>query len=112
MKTVSQLFSERVYIIPQYQREYSWEVDNCVDMITDMALMPGELEYHYMGAIMLSSREETIFDSNEARHDVFEIVDGQQRLTTIILLLLAIQSDLKAPLPKLATSVFETYLRK
>lgn len=62
------------YRIPTYQREYSWRVDHCEDLLND--ILEND-ENYFIGSIIW------ITDRNE-------IIDGQQRLTSINLLLIAI----------------------
>jgi uncharacterized protein with ParB-like and HNH nuclease domain len=69
------------YRIPPFQRDYSWGVDEWDDLWQDiMGLFEedGE-EAHYMGYLVLQS--------NNSK--TFEIIDGQQRITTISILILA-----------------------
>ena len=63
------------YRIPTYQREYSWRVDHCEDLLND--ILEND-ENYFIGSIIW------ITDRNE-------IIDGQQRLTSINLLLIAIK---------------------
>ena len=68
------------YVIPKYQREYTWsykEWDALYDDITE------NLEGYFIGSIICINTG----DSNYPR---LEVIDGQQRLTTVCLLLLAI----------------------
>jgi len=69
------------YKIPPFQRDYSWGVDEWDDLWQDiMGLFEkdGE-EAHYMGYLVLQSNNSKTFD----------IIDGQQRITTISILILA-----------------------
>ncbi|RUM43835.1 MAG: DUF262 domain-containing protein [Hydrogenimonas sp.] len=69
------------YKIPPFQRDYSWGIDEWDDLWQDiMGLFEedGE-EAHYMGYLVLQSNNSKTFD----------IIDGQQRITTISILILA-----------------------
>lgn len=69
------------YKIPPFQRDYSWGVDEWDDLWQDiMGLFEEDGEdAHYMGYLVLQSSDSKIYD----------IIDGQQRITTISLLILA-----------------------
>ena len=77
------------YAIPKYQREYSWRRENWEDMFNDIL---GENEHDegpFLGSIICVSKTKETFSP------LLEIIDGQQRLTTISLLFAAIYSRLK-----------------
>ena len=67
------------YNVPIYQRNYAWTVDNIEALITDIDNEPAG---YYLGNI--------IFTSNDENDTNFDIVDGQQRFTTIALIFLSI----------------------
>jgi uncharacterized protein with ParB-like and HNH nuclease domain len=75
-----------VYRIPLYQRPYNWGKDQWNDLWEDLIRLLGEGdETHFLGFIIAISQE---------RHKgfgYFEVVDGQQRVTTILILLIAIR---------------------
>ena len=80
------------YRVPMFQRDYSWGPDEWDDLWQDIVGLFGEdpEPAHYMGYLVLQSA-----DSRE-----FDIIDGQQRMTTLSLLMLAAIShlnDLAAP---------------
>lgn len=71
----------RVYRVPPYQRDYSWETEQWEDLWNDIQELRGHPdERHYMGALVVegtSDRE-------------FAIIDGQQRMATLAILALAV----------------------
>ena len=75
------------YRVPTFQREYSWTGDEWDDLWQDLlALFDDDAEdVHYMGYLVLQSEDQ--------RH--FEIIDGQQRITTLSLLVLAAIAHLR-----------------
>ncbi len=87
LKSLDEIFGQENirFRIPEYQRGYSWEERQRTDLLTDIEyIIKGEFKYrHYTGTIVASSNEN---ETNE-RHEVFDIVDGQQRVTSLILLL-------------------------
>jgi len=81
-KSIYDIFSgENQYIIPPYQRAYSWTQTHCKALFEDIrkAFYSEEKEGYFLGNIVLAkSREE---------RNKLEVIDGQQRLTTLILLI-------------------------
>jgi len=75
------------YRIPRFQRDYSWTDDEWEDLWMDLqgALQPGGEPAHYMGYLVLQSPDDK----------TFEVIDGQQRLTTISLIVLAVLKNLQ-----------------
>ncbi len=76
-----------IYTIPRFQRDYSWIDTEWDDLWMDMAdvLENASETSHYMGYLVLQSKDNKNFD----------VIDGQQRLTTLSILLLAVLSNLK-----------------
>ena len=69
------------FIIPVYQRNYDWLVENCDQLLNDLVkLSHSNRQSHFFGSIVTSSAD--------CSYDRL-VIDGQQRLTTISLLLLA-----------------------
>lgn len=73
------LSNGKTYSVPPYQRDYSWKQEQWEDLWEDLAQLRVGSEDHYMGAIVL--------ESIERKH--FRIIDGQQRLATLSVLILA-----------------------
>ena len=69
------------YHVPRFQRDYSWGDEEWEDLWSDiMGTLPPDGEpAHYMGYLVLQSQDEKNFD----------VIDGQQRLTTLSLIILA-----------------------
>lgn len=100
LKSLKEIFDDgnRVFSIPDYQRGYSWEEQQRKDLLKDIEyLIKSGYQYrHYTGTIVASLNDEkTKGVPNE--YEVFDIVDGQQRMTSIILLLSVICRSLKEP---------------
>ena len=75
------------YRIPPYQREYSWQKTQWEDLFQDLIEADGA---HFLGTII------TLNTTMDAVHSgVLELIDGQQRVTTLTLLLAAVYSVLK-----------------
>ncbi|GAA9146128.1 DUF262 and DUF1524 domain-containing protein [Helicobacter pylori] len=78
-------------VIPIYQRLYSWEKEQCKQLWDDIVKTGGsdQIEGHFIGPIVFV--HDGIYTTN---YNEFLIIDGQQRLTTITLLLTALRNHL------------------
>lgn len=77
--------NNRSFSVPKFQRDYSWETEQWDDLWQDIVTMIEEHDEHYMGYLVLQTKDD--------KH--FYIIDGQQRFTTIILLILAAIKNIK-----------------
>lgn len=91
---LAELFSNRLFRIPPYQRAYSWQAKHRSDLFSDI-----ERSYsgkndsdHFMATVVGLRREKRSIITDE--YQVIDIVDGQQRITTLILLFKAIHKSL------------------
>ncbi|KXA29672.1 hypothetical protein HMPREF3229_01298 [Peptoniphilus harei] len=72
------------YIIPVYQRRYDWKIENCKQLYNDLLRLTNNSEgNHFFGSIVSD-----VVGAGSITE--YHIIDGQQRLTTVTLLLLAI----------------------
>ena len=96
-KTVRELLAGRKYSIDYYQREYKWQTKQVAELIDDLSAKflesyePGhersavaEYGHYFLGSIIVSDKDGEKF-----------IIDGQQRLTTLTLLLIYLQHQLQ-----------------
>ena len=92
--TLSRLLHGRLFRIPQYQRTYSWQSKHRKDLFEDIqrTWVKGSESSHFMATMVGLLRGKLTIITDE--HQVIEIVDGQQRITTLILLLKAIAKAL------------------
>lgn len=81
--------SDRVFIIPPFQRNYAWSINQCEELFSDIVDSYNKNNSHYIGNIVYY---EGI--NNSASFNEFILIDGQQRITSILLLLLAIHNKL------------------
>jgi hypothetical protein len=90
-KTLTSLFSESLFRIPDYQRGYAWEIEHIDDFIQDIdALIDDKqtVKSHYTGTIVVyCGNDAKVLDYGTKRLKVVDVVDGQQRLTTSCLYL-------------------------
>lgn len=94
--TIKELFDNQMYTVPVYQRPYSWEKEQVqvfLDDIKNTYLLPQQEkeEGYFIGSIYIYDTEEKV----SGRISKYEIIDGQQRITTIVLMLLSIYSRLQ-----------------
>jgi hypothetical protein len=94
---VEKLFaSDRQLIIPLWQRRYSWRKSEWEDLWLDLlrvadAAAASENLNHFIGSVVLHAQEGTGLPSEAQR---FLVVDGQQRITTLTLLMCAIRDHI------------------
>ncbi|WRD73499.1 DUF262 and DUF1524 domain-containing protein [Helicobacter pylori] len=77
-------------VIPIYQRLYSWEKEQCKQLWDDIIKIGGDdkMDRHFIGFILY------VLDDITYSNNTLLIIDGQQRLTTITLLLTALRNHL------------------
>lgn len=75
------------YRIPRFQRDYSWTDEEWEDLWMDIlgTIREGGEPAHYMGYLVLQSENDKFFD----------VIDGQQRLTTLTLIVLAVLKNIR-----------------
>lgn len=83
LEGIGDLISNKKFKVPAYQRAYAWEEEHVTSLLNDLkdAIANKEKEY-FLGSLVVTSS-----DTNR-----FEVVDGQQRLTTISLIINAIKT--------------------
>ncbi len=81
-----------LYLIPFFQREYRWAPDKVNNLLQDILnVVDGLTDKHFLGAVIVHGRR-----ANPTDPKVFEVIDGQQRLTTAFLFLAALVKFLAA----------------
>lgn len=81
--------SDKRFIIPLYQRNYDWEIKHCRHLFADLVkLHEDKRRSHFFGSIVTSRANDV--------NDDYLVIDGQQRITTISLLLIAMVNAAKA----------------
>jgi hypothetical protein len=89
----SALFDGRMFQVPDYQRGYAWEKTQLDEFLEDLDLLsPGGV--HYFGNVVLhNAKGDHAKDKSGNTYEIFDIVDGQQRLTTLVIFLDAIRRE-------------------
>ncbi|WP_121090498.1 DUF262 domain-containing protein [Helicobacter pylori] len=83
-----------IFSIPVYQRNYTWEEENCEKLLQDIVSISQNKKTHFMGSITYILH--LIDDEKSLRQlQEFVIIDGQQRITTLMLLLKAIETKIQ-----------------
>jgi hypothetical protein len=82
--TIEEAFRECFYIVPDYQREYVWTDKEVHQLLEDIGeqIDAGTTREYFIGTVLVSP-------SDQKNH--YEVIDGQQRLTTFFLLLCALK---------------------
>ena len=83
------------FFIPPYQRNYEWSTDNCKVLLADVKKVAESnrsniYTEHFFGSIVY-----VVEDSGFGRPDKFVLTDGQQRITTTMLLLMALRDSIE-----------------
>jgi len=83
---IKDFFNGRFFEIPKYQRGYAWELQNIRELFEDIIESIESNSNHYIGTIVLSKSD----DDDEK----FYVVDGQQRITTLTLIISSLIKNL------------------
>lgn len=86
------LEGKQQFQIPIYQRTYSWGITQCEKLLSDILLASKNSKAHFIGSVVHFQPEITTTMGVPKKL----VIDGQQRLTTITILLTAIRNFLKA----------------
>lgn len=101
--------ADKRFVIPVYQRNYDWKIENCKQLFDDLIkIIRNGRKSHFFGSIVSTYNPDGDYEEHQ-------IIDGQQRLTTVSLLLLAMYNLIKqgkaVPNDKrLGDRIFEDYL--
>lgn len=84
---LGKLFEDFWFLIPEYQRPYVWTPDNVNDLLEDLwfAYENSPEDEYFVGSLVLKKVTQSTFDE-------YEVLDGQQRLTTFALLFAILRS--------------------
>ncbi len=101
--------AKKRFVIPVYQRNYDWKMENCKQLFDDLVkIVRNGRKSHFFGSIV------SVYNP-DGRNSEYLIIDGQQRLTTVSLLFLAMYNliENKIIVPKeqsLAQQLYEDFL--
>lgn len=97
-------------MIPVYQRNYDWKIENCKQLYDDLIkVIRNNRKSHFFGSVV------SVYEPSSARNIEFLVIDGQQRLTTITILLLAMynliqEGKVSYKTPMLNDMIYEQFL--
>jgi hypothetical protein len=97
--------TEATIVVPVYQRQYRWDIGGCEQLLADIrAAADSEHRYtHFIGSILSSASAEAAGTKTGGQELV--LIDGQQRITTLMLLIAALQHTVKDADPALAAEL-------
>ncbi|MDP2852130.1 MAG: DUF262 domain-containing protein [Gallionella sp.] len=94
-KSLNTILSDKLFSIPEYQRHYSWQTKQRQDLFGDIKkLSEAKRDSHFMATIVCLNTQTSEITGSDNFY-VHDIVDGQQRLTTLVILLKAISLKLR-----------------
>lgn len=101
--------ADKRFVIPVYQRNYDWKTENCKQLYDDLVkIIKGYRKSHFFGSLV------SVYNP-DGHNEEFLIIDGQQRLTTVSLLFLAMYNLINNGIiipetSNLKQRIFEEYL--
>lgn len=117
LSTLQEIFASRVFAVPDYQRGYAWGDEHRLDLLNDLEdieRLPSGKQ-HYTGTIVVHKGAHATRVVMTQHFDVLDIVDGQQRLTTLIIFLSCISARLEtlqlADAQETATEMRRAYIK-
>lgn len=95
------------FIVPVFQRVYSWDTRQCEDLVDDIATAAASKSEHFLGPFLYSLAADSWGNCER-----LQIIDGQQRMTTVTLMLLAVARHLRETKSTLEDGTSATDLAK
>lgn len=89
--SVEKIFDKVCYEIPIYQRNYSWEATHIEQLMDDIYGFEG---VYFLGNLIVNKKENKNIGNGAERSFKYEVIDGQQRLTTLYLLFIYLDKEL------------------
>ena len=92
--------ADTAIVVPIYQRQYRWDIGRCEQLLTDVRAVAdyADRHTHFLGSILSSSSE-------SHGRDELVLIDGQQRMTTLMLLAAAVQHTVRGEHPDIDTEI-------
>ena len=102
LMSLSKIFTEKLYRIPDYQRGYAWGKKEAEDLWNDLNRLNIDKKY-YVGVVTLEKVNELVYKNwvddlwiiKSKNYQPYYVVDGQQRLTTSIILVQCILEEME-----------------
>ena len=86
---LEKLLQGKVFEIPEYQRGYAWDAKQVKDLIDDLNALVEDVNIrtHYMGTVVVYDHPDDTILYKGDQYVVADVVDGQQRITTMTIFL-------------------------
>ncbi|HYP73677.1 MAG TPA: DUF262 domain-containing protein, partial [Microbacterium sp.] len=99
--------SDTAIVVPVYQRQYRWDIGACEQLLGDVRAVSaaGTGDTHFIGSILSTAGRADTGDEH------LVLIDGQQRITTLMLLVAALHHTLKDDDPALAGELERVLVR-
>lgn len=94
-------------VVPVYQRQYRWDIGGCERLLSDVRAVAGQddAHRHFIGSILSAE------DGSEPGSDLI-LIDGQQRITTLMLLVAALHHAVRDTDPTMAAELQRVLVRR
>jgi Protein of unknown function DUF262/Protein of unknown function (DUF1524) len=106
VNTISWLSADLSVVVPVYQRQYRWDIGACEQLLADVRAVADsdDRHMHFIGSILSSV-------SGRGEGAELVLIDGQQRLTTVMLLIAALHHTVKVDDPGFASELERVLVR-
>ena len=102
---IFELFNgDKIFNVPKYQRAFTWQKENLNDFLDDLINHRGDKDY-FLGTFLFHQQP------NRGEYEIIDIVDGQQRLTTIILFQKELIKIIQNNSDKVTDKTFHKYVK-
>lgn len=107
VNTIQWLSAGSTIVVPVYQRQYRWDIDGCEQLLADIRAVAagGQSDTHFIGSILSAG------NGDEPSAELV-LIDGQQRITTLMLLIAAMQHSVASTDPELAGELRRVVVRE
>lgn len=85
------LWDTNIYLVPPYQRNYSWEKDQITTLWTDLMRVTYNTDTYFLGSMVFVKTDSAM---------VFDVLDGQQRFASLLLLVASFRDLIRAQDPE------------
>ncbi|MEF2978048.1 DUF262 domain-containing protein [Subtercola sp. YIM 133946] len=98
-------------VVPVYQRQYRWDIGGCEQLLGDVRAVADsdDRHTHFIGSILSTDSTESTTGAAEGSELV--LIDGQQRITTLMLLVAALQHTVRETDPAMAAALERVLVR-
>lgn len=95
--TLNEVLHDRLFQVPAYQRGYSWTAKERGALFQDLRnIRDLHRDEHFMATLVLRDTGKQVKTGGADRLRIYDVVDGQQRLTTLVIMLKAIEKNLRS----------------